>query len=230
MRAHFSVCSHFKIFIMKIVLTLILIYIFSIGCQKDHQCGERIDDCSLKHLIVCDSNSIDLIKYTTRGNGYPVGFAQAIKEVAEAGEIEWKANCLGARLDGGNYYISLSNYSDTAWVGLEPWAFFRENILIKFSLDINQKQILLPESEFLIDTTINYARYSKNLDDIPVVNWQLDTTYESYIIITSYDSSSNLVKGLFDLSFVKLIDNSGPGDYYSNRIRFRCGNFEGIIQ
>lgn len=219
-----------KIYIMKYVSILIIILLFSHGCYKDHQCGERIDDCSLKNLVVCDSGSVDLRKYTTRGNGYPVGFAHAIKEVPDAGEIEWMANCLGARFDGSNFYISFSNYSDTAWVGLEPWAYFRENILIKFSLDINQKQILFPESEFLIDSTLNYGRYNKNQDDFTLVNWQLDTTYESYLIITHYDSSSDLVKGVFDFSFVKLRDNSSPDESYSDHIRFRCGRFEGAFQ
>src|SRR6187455_2906655 len=129
-----------KIYIMKYVSILIIILLFSPGCYKEHQCGERIDDCSLKHLVVCDPNSVDLRKYTIRGEGFSVGSASAIKEVADAGEIEWIANCRGARIDENTQYISFRNYSDTPWIGLEYWAYLREAISIKYSMDLNQKQ------------------------------------------------------------------------------------------
>ena len=223
-------CPPFKIFIMKYVSILIIILLFSPGCYKEHQCGERIDDCSLKHLVVCDPNSVDLRKYTIRGEGFSVGSASAIKEVADAGEIEWIANCRGARIDENTQYISFRNYSDTPWIGLEYWAYLREAISIKYSMDLNQKQIIFPESEFLVDSTKNYAWYDKNYDDVTVVRWQIDPDVESYIIITSYDSINDLVKGVFDLSFVKLIDNSSPDESYSDHIRFRCGRFAGAFQ
>lgn len=211
------------------VLMFGLCFLF-LGCHKDQQCIDNTESCDFQNLTVCDSTAIDLHKYTTRKEGFSYGYANAIKQVGNAGEIAWKANCIGTRFNEQDLYISFSTYSDTSWIGLEFWAYLREVILIKFKLEPGQNQKVKPESEFKKDPSIIFAHYTKYIDDVDDAKWDIDPEDDSYIIVSNYDSLTDIVSGTFDLKFVKVKDNTHSGETYANKVRFRCGSFEAKFQ
>ena len=205
--------------------------ILIIGCNQDECKNISLpDSCDTSQLIICDSSSFDLQEYIPRNDESSLyGLASAIKTVPGKGEIVWTANNRATYYGNDNYFLSLANYSDTAWVDLEYWAFLREVILIKFNPNIHGFQQVQPKSAYDQDTTLLYANYYKNADDIREATWDINDSQVSYISVSNYDTLTQIVEGEFDLYF-ELTSQGGDGaKHYAPKVRFKCGKFRARI-
>lgn len=213
-----------------LVITAIAFSLFS-RCKKD--CGENImsnESCDTDSLVVIDSNSLDLQKFVTRKNVSSLfGQANAIKQVDKQGEIEWVGNNSIQKFPSNEYYLLITNYADTSWVGLEYWAYQRENIGVKFDPYTLGRQVVLDENAYSKNKTLNFARYNIWLDDYLDASWDINLAEGSYINVVKIDQSTKIVEGEFNLYFKLKEQSSLPGVMYSDKIRFRCGKFKSKI-
>ncbi len=202
------------------------------GCKKD--CEEISEQppliCGVE-LFIEDSSSIDVQHYVIRNDSSSLyGVATAIKHVPEIGAIEWIGNNRVIQIYTENYFLGLSNFSDTAWYNLEPWAFSREGVTIKFNPYSLCKQKVFDEATYKRDTTSNYAIFKMNADDFTLATWEIDTKKDSYITVTDFDTSQNVVEGYFDLYFTKVNENSPPSiGSFAEKVEFGCGKFKAKI-
>ena len=157
------------------------------------------------------------------------GHTNAIKQVDKQGEIEWFGNNSVERLPSNEHYLLIGNYIDTSWIGLEYWAYQRENIGIKFDPYTLGRQVVLDESAYTKNNTVNYARYIRWIDDYLDASWDIDLTEDSYINVVKIDQGTKIVEGEFNLHFKLKEQSSLPGVLYSDKIRFRCGKFKSKI-
>lgn len=205
--------------------TLLLLF----SCKKNCDILPPLDECSLNDLKIIDATCFDLKKYVIRNDsGALFGHATAIKSVPGKGEIAWISNNV-IRQVNGVHYLFLSNFLDTSWVGLEYWAFRRENIIITFNVNSETQQIIADENSYEADTSIHYGIYRLYFDDFPGGTWNIDLNKKSYLMITSFDEANKIVEGEFDLHFVLLGPSSVPGVVLSDSIHFRCGHFRAKV-
>lgn len=194
------------------------------------ECSSVSDACDKESLKICDPDSDDLKKYVTRNDSSAVyGMAQAIKSVPESGEIEWIANNFILKLTGDDYYLYIENYADTSWVGLEYWAFQREDILTKLDPFYVGEQSIFSKSTFDQDSTVNYSRYVTNLDDFRDAAWQINEAHDNFITVTYVDHVTEVIEGEFVLHFSMTDQSTLPGVSYSEDVVFRCGRFKAKI-
>jgi hypothetical protein len=207
---------------------LILTPILHLSCEGD--CYSFSESCDTNALIVCDSNSADLKRYVTRNDSTAIyGTAQAIKSVPDVGEIAWVANNSILKLTEDDYFLHMQNHADTSWVGLEFWAYMREDILTRFDPFYIGEQKVYNRSTYQQDSTVNYSRYVTNLDDFRDAGWQLDESRDNFITVTFLDHADEIVEGEFDFHFSMIEQSTLPGVIYSENVRFRCGRFKAKI-
>lgn len=215
---------------MKNILIIIASLLsLAVSCEKE--CEENTESCSRDALVVIDPNSFDMQKFGFRNNeSLLYGHANAIKQVANVGEIEWVANNTVRKLPSGKYYLLISNYIDTSWYNLESWAYKRDNMIIKFNPFAYGKQALSDEDTYDQNNKLNYARYVRWLDDYFDASWEIDLDNKSYIKVTSLDYDNKMIEGEFDLYFKMSRQSTLPGGVkYAEKIRFRCGKFKSRI-
>lgn len=185
--------------------------------------------CDLDSLKIIDSTCFSLQKYVIRMDESALyGHASAIKSVPEKGEIEWVANN-GILHVQNEYNLSLGNYSDTSWTGLEFWAFRREILLIKFNPYKKGEQAIYDQDSYSTDTTKNYAQYRMWFDDFADGSWDIDKTENNYVTVTSINPENNVAEGEFNLHFILREQSTVPGVVLSNNIHFSCGHFKAKI-
>lgn len=132
-------------------------------------------------------------------------------------------------LQDGSVYLDLTNYSDTAYHGLEAWAYLRETILIKFDPEIQGAQPLYDRATFQKDNKTSFAKYDRWFDDYYDAGWKIDLSQKSYILVTEYDRVNEIVSGEFNLFFVIDKPTTYPGITSAERVNFRCGKFRAKI-
>lgn len=215
-------------FYLFTVWSILLIF----GCEKEcpEEGFENPSCCSAACYKTPNPNSFDLKKFVTRNDeSAAYGICTAVKHVEGDGAIDWVANNGMVTFPDGSVYLGLANYSDTAFYGLEVWAYRRENILIKFDPEIQEAQPLFDHVSFQNDETLSYARYDRRLDDYYDAGWKIDLNRKSYIQVTEYDRENKMVTGEFNLFFVIDIPTTYPGITSAERVNFRCGKFRAKI-
>ena len=216
-----------KVFIFVMLANMATIY----GCQKE--CSEysiASESCDPNHLVICDSSSFDLKNYVFRkDDSYLTGTATAVKFAFGKGEKQWVANNGIIGFNEENYFLSLANYADTSWVGLEYWAYLREVLLIKLNPYQIGIQQIVNEEDYESDSTVFYGRYYKWVNDILDAKWEINTDKTSFILISSIDTIHDVVAGEFDLYFKLTEQSILPGVNYASEVRFRCGKFRSRI-
>lgn len=224
--------SGFTCFVKRIycgISCAVVIVLVYTGCRME--CIDlRNSSCETHDLEVCDTSSFDMQKFVTRNNeSAAYGTAQAIKSVPAVGEVEWKANNTIIKISEDYYFLSMANYADTGWIGLEHWAYLRDVVLVRIDPFYIGEQKILSIEEFEMDSTVNYSRYIRSLDDYFDASWNVEEGCDSYVNVTFVDVSEGIVEGEFDLHFIIDRQSTLPGVLYAERIRFRCGKFRARI-
>lgn len=202
------------------------------GCQKEcPDAGfENPSCCSAACYKTTNPNSFDLNKFVTRNDdSAPFGICSSVKHVEGIGAIDWTANNRIIAFSDGSVYLDLVNYSDTAFHGLEVWAYLRETILIKFEPEKQDVQPLYDKVAFQKDKQLSYAEYDRWFDDYYDAGWKIDLNRKSYILVTEYDRENKIVAGEFNLFFVIDKPTTYPGITSAERVNFRCGKFRAKI-
>ena len=195
-------------------------------CSHIPQVGES---CDSSNLVVCDPSSNDIRNYTTRVDESSVsGYAEAIKSVPGSGEISWIANNRIVKFTTDDYFLAMPNFLDTAWVGLEPWANRAEFLLVKVNLQKGM-QIIQPESDYMMDTTVLYSRYYLFYQDVTETRGNIDDTKDNFVNILMIDTINKIVEGEFQLHYAIEDGPSATGKIYAPNIVFRCGKFRAKI-
>ena len=214
---------------MKKILFFLCI-ISQLACKKNCEAPTLTSDpCSLDSLKIIDTTCFDLRKYVIRNDTSSLfGHATAIKSVAEKGEIEWVSNNSILHFPNEHYLI-LNNYLDTAWVGLESWAFLREYIIVRFNPYVLGRQTIFDENSYNADSTANYAKYLMWFDDYAAGSWDIAPSKSNYLSVTAIDQVNKIIEGEFGLHFILKEQSTVPGVLFSDKITFRCGHFKSKI-
>lgn len=219
---------------MKNVLCLLMAFgiLLILGCQKDcpDEGYENPSCCSAACYKTTNPNSFDLKKFVTRNDTtISFGTSSSVKHVEGIGAIDWIGNNRIIGFSDGSFYLAQSNFSDTAFYGLEVWAYRRENILIKFDPEMQGAQPLYDNATFQKDNQSSFARYDRWFDDYYDAGWKIDLTRKSYIQVTEYDRENKIVSGEFNLFFVIDQPTTYPGITSAECVNFRCGKFRAKI-
>jgi hypothetical protein len=81
--------------------------------------------------------------------------------------------------------------------------------------DFEEKAKLLPT-----------AVYGLRIDDQADALWVTDTKYPNTVTVTSFDETSGMIKGRFNLVFKKLIDGRDEEGGFPSKVTFEEGTFE----
>jgi hypothetical protein len=206
---------------------LISLVILQLSCKKEHD----VYVCKSDALDVIDTACLDLKSLVTRKDTSSwYGYATATKSVPQKGAIEWTANNIVDHFSTGDSYLLLNTFADTAWVGLEYWSSWRENVRVKFDPFKVGKQSISNKAAYDKDKTLNTAQYQRIIEDAPpFAVGDIDMGENNYIEVTKVDHEQKIVEGTFNLNFILQNKTTLPYAQYSKNVNFQCGNYRAKI-
>lgn len=192
---------------------------------KEIQC---VDSSLIPNVNV--EKSFDLIKYLVRKSK---AICSAYKVVPSQGAINWNANITVYKTKNNKYALEFANYIDTPnFQNIPSFVYAREIIGFDLGPIDTFYHILTSSYEKKLDSNKLEVAYFKLFadGDVSDASWEEDPLKESNYKLTSIDTVSCVVEGIFNFYFKLEHQSSDSRIKYSPLAQFVCGEFKVALQ